>query len=79
MKQPADSPRKPSLVVKRSVKIAGHLTSLGLEDAFWNALEEIAANRNMSRSKLIATINNERQHGNLSSVIRLFVLEYYRG
>jgi predicted DNA-binding ribbon-helix-helix protein len=75
---PADSPRKSSPVVKRSITIAGRNTSVGLEDAFWNALKEIAANRNMSPANLIATINNERQHGNLSSAIRLFVLDHYR-
>ena len=78
-KQPADSPRKPSQVLKRSIVIAGHKTSVTLEDAFWSALKEIAATRNISLSDLVSAIDNERQHGNLSSTIRLFVLEYYRG
>jgi predicted DNA-binding ribbon-helix-helix protein len=78
-KQPADSPRKPSQVLKRSINIAGHKTSASLEDAFWSALKEIAATRKISLSDLVSTIDNERQHGNLSSTIRLFVLEYYRG
>ena len=51
---------------------------MSLEDAFWNALKEIAATREVSVSDLIATINKERQHANLSSVLRLFVLEHYR-
>ena len=60
---------------KRSVEIHGHPTGVNLEDAFWNALKEIAATREVSVSDLIATINKERQHANLSSVLRLFVLE----
>ena len=78
-KQPADSPRKPSQVLKRSINIAGHKTSVSLEDAFWGALREIAATRKIRLSDLVSTIDNERQHGNLSSAIRLFILEYYRG
>ena len=65
------------LNTKRSIKIYGHPTSVSLEDAFWNALKEIAATREVSVSDLIATINKERQHTNLSSVLRLFVLEHY--
>ena len=45
---------------------------------FWSALKEIAAAKNTSRPVLVAQSNNERQHANLSSAIRLFVLEYYR-
>ena len=79
-KHPADSHQKPSLVVKRSVTIAGHTTSVTLEDAFWNALKEIAISKNVLVSDLVTTINNERgEYGNLSRAIRLFVLEYYRG
>ena len=62
---------------KRSIKIYGHPTSVSLEDAFWNALKEIAATREVAVSDLIATINKERQHTNLSSVLRLFVLDHY--
>jgi predicted DNA-binding ribbon-helix-helix protein len=72
------SPRKPSQVLKRSINIAGHKTSVSLEDAFWGALREIAATQKTPLSDLVSTIDNERQHGNLSSAIRLFVLEYYR-
>ena len=66
------------LNTKRTIKINGHPTSVSLEDAFWNALKEIAATREVSVSDLIATINKERQQANLSSVLRLFVLEHYR-
>ncbi len=67
-----------SLVVKRSIVVSGHKTSVSLEDAFWNALKEIAKARNVTLSDLVATIDSERQHDNLSSTIRLFVLEVYR-
>ena len=67
-----------SPVVKRSIVIAGHKTSVSLEDAFWKGLKEIAGGRNVTLSDLVASIDTERQHGNLSSAIRLFVLDYYR-
>jgi predicted DNA-binding ribbon-helix-helix protein len=67
-----------SQVVKRSILIAGHRTSVSLEDAFWNGLKEIAGRRDMTLSDLVAAIDSARNHGNLSSVIRLFVLEFYR-
>jgi predicted DNA-binding ribbon-helix-helix protein len=67
-----------SVVAKRSVVIAGQKTSVSLEDAFWQSLKEIAREHDMTPSELVADIDSERQHGNLSSVIRLFVLEFYR-
>jgi predicted DNA-binding ribbon-helix-helix protein len=67
-----------SPVVKRSIVIAGHKTSVSLEDAFWKGLKEIAGERNMTLSDLVAAIDSERRHGNLSSAIRLFVLDHYR-
>jgi predicted DNA-binding ribbon-helix-helix protein len=67
-----------SLVIKRSVVFAGHKTSVGLEDAFWNGLKEIAKWRDETLSNLIASINVDRQHANLSSAIRLYVLAFYR-
>jgi predicted DNA-binding ribbon-helix-helix protein len=67
-----------SPVVKRSIVIAGHKTSVSLEDAFWRGLKEIAGGRNMTLSDLVAAIDGERRHGNLSSAIRLFVLDHYR-
>jgi predicted DNA-binding ribbon-helix-helix protein len=66
-----------SLVVKRSIVIAGHKTSVSLEEPFWKALREIAHKRDMSLSELATVIDSDRQHGNLSSAIRLFVLGYY--
>jgi predicted DNA-binding ribbon-helix-helix protein len=67
-----------SPVVKRSVVLAGHKTSVSLEDAFWEGLKEIAGRRLMTLSSLVDSIDGQRQQGNLSSALRLFVLEFYR-
>jgi predicted DNA-binding ribbon-helix-helix protein len=67
-----------SPVVKRSIVVAGHKTSVSLEDAFWRGLKDIASTRGMTLSDMVAAIDSRRQHGNLSSAIRLFVLEHYR-
>jgi predicted DNA-binding ribbon-helix-helix protein len=67
-----------SPVVKRSIVIGNHKTSVSLEDAFWRGLKDIAASRHMALRDLIGSIDTERQHGNLSSAIRLFVLDYYQ-
>jgi predicted DNA-binding ribbon-helix-helix protein len=67
-----------SLVLKRSIVIAGHKTSVSLEDAFWTGLKEIAGARNMTLSDLISSIDTERKQANLSSAIRLFILDFNR-
>jgi len=67
-----------SLVIKRSVVVAGHKTSVSLEDAFWKGLKDIARGRNVTLSELVGTIDSEREYGNLSSALRLFVLDFYR-
>src|SRR5262245_592929 len=67
-----------SPVIKRSIVIAGHKTSVSLEDAFWKGLKDIAGTRDMTLSELVAAIDSDRRHGNLSSAIRLFVLDHYR-
>ena len=67
-----------SLVIKRSVVIDGHKTSISLEDAFWRGLKEIAGIRKMTLSDLISSIDAERKHANLSSAIRLFILDFHR-
>ena len=67
-----------SPVVKRSIVVAGHKTSVSLEDAFWKGLKEIANQRDMTVSQLVASIDSDRRHGNLSSGIRLFVLNHFR-
>ena len=67
-----------SLVVKRSIDIGRHRTSVSLEDAFWSDLKEIARAQEATVSKLVTQIDGARQQGNLSSAIRLFVLERIR-
>ena len=64
---------------KRSLTVAGHRTSISLEDAFWQALTEIAATRQSSVAGLVAEIDRTRpDDANLSSAIRLYVLDWYR-
>jgi predicted DNA-binding ribbon-helix-helix protein len=58
---------------KRSVVLAGHRTSVSLENAFWDALKTIAGNRNATVNQLVTEIDKQR-NGNLSSAIRVYVL-----
>lgn len=67
-----------SHVVKRSIVVEGHKTSVSLEDEFWNALKEIASERRETLSEVVSHIDGDRTLGNLSSSIRLFVLQHYR-
>lgn len=67
-----------SPVEKRSVVVGGHKTSVSLESPFWNAMKEIAAIRDATLSELVGDIDASRSQGNLSSAIRLFVLDYFR-
>jgi predicted DNA-binding ribbon-helix-helix protein len=67
-----------STVRKRSLILGGHKTSVSLEDAFWGALKEIAQDQRVSASQLAARIDGSREDHNLSSAIRLFVLNHYR-
>ena len=62
---------------KRSVVIAGHSTSLTLEEAFWQDLRTVARRRGLSLNALVASVDAERQ-GNLSSALRLFIRDCYR-
>ena len=74
-------PRGKSQVFKRSIRLDGHRTSVSLETAFWDELKGIADAQGVRVGQLIAAIDSERrerQYPNLSSVIRLFVLNYYR-
>ena len=64
--------------MKRLIGIAGHKMSLSREAAFWHSLKDIAAHEGMPVSQLVNRIDTEREHANLSSSIRLFVLEHYR-
>jgi len=67
-----------SPVKKRSIVIRNHKTSLSLEDAFWDGLKTIAQQRQTTLSDLVGTVEGERGQANLSSAIRLFVLDHYR-
>jgi predicted DNA-binding ribbon-helix-helix protein len=66
-------------IVKRSIVVFGHKTSVSVEDLFWYNLKEIAKSNRATLSNLIEQIDSNRQYGNLSSAIRLFVLEHGRG
>ena len=65
-------------VVKRSVSIAGHRTSISLEEPFWEGLREIAEREKLSVQAMIGRIDAERGEQNLSSAIRVFVLNDLR-
>jgi predicted DNA-binding ribbon-helix-helix protein len=67
-----------SLIVKRSIVLAGHKTSVSLEEPFWQGLKNIASNRHTTLSNLIGSIDVDRDQGNLSSALRLFVLDHYQ-
>jgi len=67
-----------SPIVKRSIVIGGHKTSVSLEDAFWGGLKEIAHDQRVTLSNMVANIDRARQQSNLSSAIRLFVLDRFR-
>jgi predicted DNA-binding ribbon-helix-helix protein len=70
-----------SLVLKRNIRIDGHKTSVSLESAFWDELKSIADAQGIPANQLVATIDKERRERqcfNLSSAIRLFVLDHYR-
>ena len=67
-----------SPIVKRSIVIGGHKTSVSLEDAFWSGLKEIAQGQRLTLSNMVANIDRARQQSNLSSAIRLFVLDRLR-
>jgi len=64
---------------KRSLTIAGHRTSVSLEEPFWDALKDIAAAEELTVAALIARIDSGREAVNLSSALRLHVLAHYRG
>ena len=67
-----------SKVLKRSVVIRGHKTSISIEDEFWGGLRRIAETRGLTISALLKEIDEGRDCGNLSSAIRVHVLKYYR-
>ncbi len=71
--------RAPSQVRKHSLVVAGHRTSVSLEAAFWDGLREWAQERGMSVAALVAEVDAARGQANLSSALRVRLLDYYRG
>jgi predicted DNA-binding ribbon-helix-helix protein len=67
-----------SQVIKRSVMIDGHKTSICLEDAFWSSLKAIAQAQGATVAQTVTTIDKTREQSNLSSAVRLFVLDCVR-
>ena len=67
-----------SQVIKRSVMIDGHKTSISLEDAFWSSLKAIAQAQGATVAQTVTTIDKTRTQSNLSSAVRLFVLDCVR-
>jgi len=75
-KEGVDEMKSP--IVKRSTVVDGHKTSVSLEKAFWDSVKEISRGRGQTQSELISEIDRNREQNNLSSAIRLFVLDHYR-
>ena len=67
-----------SAIAKRSVVLGGHKTSVSLESEFWQALRDIADRQSVNVSKLVQKIDGNRGDGNLSSAVRVFVLDHFR-
>lgn len=72
------TPPRPTSIGKHSLLICGHQTSISLEDAFWQALKRAAAARGLSVAALVAEIDAGRGGANLSSAIRVYLLETVR-
>jgi predicted DNA-binding ribbon-helix-helix protein len=68
----------PTRPVKRSFSIAGHRTSISLEQAFWEALRDIAADEDRSLAAIVTDIDRDRAGAGLSGAVRVYVLDYYR-
>jgi predicted DNA-binding ribbon-helix-helix protein len=73
-----DAGGRAGIVVKHSLTIAGHRTSISLEQAFWEGLKALAAERDLSLAAFVAEIDAGRGKANLSSAIRVFVLNSTR-
>jgi len=67
-----------SSIVKRSIVVGGHKTSVSLEEAFWSGMKEISGVRSITLSRLVSEIDANRNQGNLSSAIRQFVLDHFK-
>jgi predicted DNA-binding ribbon-helix-helix protein len=67
-----------SVIIKRSIVLNGHKTSVSLENEFWEGLRQIADGQQLKISALVQRIDNERTNRNLSSAIRIFVFSHFR-
>ena len=67
-----------SPIPRHTIVLARRKTSVSLEDAFWQGLKDIAKSRHMSLYDLVNRVELDREHSNLSSALRLFVLDYYQ-
>ena len=67
-----------SQVLKRTIILNGRKTSISLEEAFWTSLKEIAATKNLRASILVEAISGKSETSNLSSAIRLYILDFYQ-
>ena len=63
---------------KRSLTIAGHRTSVSLENEFWEALNDVATEMDITLPALVSRIDAQREKTGLSSAIRVYLLDYYR-
>ena len=74
---PSRPPARRDVPIKHSVRVAGHATSISLEPVFWELLAELAKERQTSINRLVSEID-ARRSGNLSSAIRVYLVEYLR-
>jgi predicted DNA-binding ribbon-helix-helix protein len=77
VREPKDAPMK-SVIIKRSIVLNGHKTSVSLENEFWEGLRQIADTQKSKVSALVQRIDRERTNRNLSSAIRIFVFNHFR-
>jgi len=67
-----------SPIIKRSVSVNGHKTSISLEDAFWSEVRAIAWEKDITMRELLTHVDRDRQASNFSSALRVFVLNHHR-
>ena len=67
-----------SVIIKRSIVLNGHKTSVSLENEFWEGLRQIAEGQKIKVSALVQRIDRERTNRNLSSAIRIYVFNHFR-
>lgn len=75
-RRPATGGKERAGVIKRSISIAGHATSISLEEPFWQALKRLSDHNGISLAALVAQVDSQRGRGNLSSALRVAVLDH---